>query len=172
MSDFDPKVVSAVLERGCKAYEDAPMCELAVLLSVIRAENFIHQAHHWQTRGPNFYSDHLMYERIYKATVKDIDALAERAAGLGDYALVNPVVTSQQVSDLVKAMIGSNASGNVEQYVLRSLQATSMTIGMVKAVSEVLSKKGKLTDGTANLVQQIADNQESHMYLLRQRAKA
>lgn len=171
MSEMDPKVVSALLERGCKSYEDAPYCELAMLLSVVRASNHLHLAHHWQTRGPTFYGDHLMYERIYKATTKDVDAIAERAVGLGDHRLVDPLISSQQIADLVKVMMTGAKESNVDQYVLRSMRAITMVVGMVKEVSESLKKKGTLTGGTDNLLQQVADNQEGHLYLLRQRAR-
>ena len=171
MSDVDQKMVEKILARSCEAYGGAPMCELAVLLSTVRAEAALHQAHHWQTRGPSFYGDHLLFEKVYDRANKIVDDLAERAVGSGDYKLVDPVVSSQQVADMVKLCASQNATDTPEQYVVCSLRASAMTLSMLRAVYDALSRKGKLSHGTDNLLQDIADKTEKSVYLLKQRCR-
>lgn len=36
---------------------------------------------HWNVKGPNFYSQHLLFQRIYETVGKSIDGLAELARG-------------------------------------------------------------------------------------------
>lgn len=170
MKDLDSSALSTILEEGCAAYGGEPMCELAVLLSMLRAANWVYQSHHWQTRGPQFYGDHLLYERIYEKTLKSIDALAERAVGAGDFPLVNPIVSSKQVGDMVRMMCTGEGQ-SPDQYVITSLKATAATLAMLRTVYEALSRKGKLSHGTDNLLQDIADKLEGHIYLLKQRAR-
>ncbi len=40
--------------------------ELAILLALLRSLNILHQSHHWQSEGNQFYSDHLLFQRLYE----------------------------------------------------------------------------------------------------------
>lgn len=170
MSDNEQKAIASVLAKGCEAYGGESMCELAVMLSMLRAVSTLHQAHHWQTRGTQFYGDHQLFEHLYDKLTKEVDRLAERAVGLGDYPLVNPIVATKQVAEMV-SMLSSGEGQSPEQYVVTSLKATAAAIVMIKSVQEALFRKGKLSDGTGNLLQGIADKLEGHVYLLKQRAR-
>ena len=171
MKDIEQSAIAAVLEQGCAAYGNEPMCELAVLLSMLRSTSFIHQAHHWQTRGPQYYGDHLLYERLYTELAESIDGLAERAVGAGDYPLVNPVVSSKQMSDMIRLVC--NGSGQTpEQYVVQSLKSVAATLGLLRLVYDALGKKKMLTHGIENLLQGVADKLEGQVYLLKQRARS
>lgn len=170
MADFDKDSLAAILSQGCEAYGNESMCELAVLLSMLRATGHVHQAHHWQTRGQQFYGDHLLFDRLYTEVRKSVDPLAERAVGSGDYPLVNAVVSSKQIADMVKLLCSGNGQ-SPDQYVMTSLKATAATLALLKVVYEALSRKGKLTHGTDNLLQDLSDTLEGHVYLLKQRAK-
>ena len=170
MADLDNDALSKILAQGCEAYGNESMCELAVLLSMLRATGHIHQSHHWQTRGQQFYGDHLLFDRLYTEVRKSVDPLAERAVGAGDYPLVNAVVTSKQIADMVKLLSVGNGQ-SPEQYVLTSLRSTAATLALLRIAYEALSRKGKLSHGTDNLLQDLADTLEGHVYLLKQRAK-
>ena len=50
---------------------------VAVLVS-LRALALLHQTHHWLSDGPEYYADHLLFERLYNETVEEIDAIGER----------------------------------------------------------------------------------------------
>lgn len=157
--------------RECTAeYGGAPMAELAVLLASLRAEAQIHQAHHWQTRGHTFYGDHLLFERIYGEINGLIDGLAERAIGKGDAILVQPLL---QMSHMVKfaKLFYSDAPVKPapEEMPVLSLRAILKSAVLLQMAYGALEAKNQLSHGLDNLLQGIADKQESLVYLLKQR---
>lgn len=172
MNDAEQNDLLSLLRRLSAQFSDVPMSELAALLSMMRAEALVHQAHHWQTRGASFYGDHLMFERIYKDVHKQNDALAERTVGYGSYALVSPVIAASQIHEVV-SFFYAQAPKNPEpnDYVMTSLRAALWMLGGIKIVRRSLEAKGQLSNGIDNLLQTIADTQEEHVYLLKQRAK-
>jgi DNA-binding ferritin-like protein len=40
--------------------------ELGVFIDLLRALSMLHHTHHWQTQGPHFMGDHLLYQRLYE----------------------------------------------------------------------------------------------------------
>jgi starvation-inducible DNA-binding protein len=51
-------------------------------LCLLRAAYIIHQNSHWTCSGPNFYSSHLLFQRLYESTTEKTDELAEKIVGL------------------------------------------------------------------------------------------
>lgn len=159
--------------QHCTAeYGNAPMSELAVLLASVRAEAMIHQAHHWQTRGLQYYGDHLLFERIYGEVNGFIDRIAERAVGSGQEILVQPLM---QISHMVKfsKLFYSDApvQPTPEEMPLLSLRALLKSSLLLQMAYTSLEQKGILSNGTDNLLQDIADKQEGLVYLLQQWSK-
>jgi len=152
----------------CPAYEGTSLPELGAVLVVLRAAAMMHQTHHWQTRGQSFYGDHLLFERLYNESLGFIDQVAERAVGASSRMLVCPRIQATQIAAVVQhwslgqepdpsAMIG--ISLNAETYVLECLKI---------ALSQ-LDSNGRLSAGTSNLLEGIADKHEEFIYLLQQR---
>jgi len=163
----------AALFDGClQKYGEAPMGELAVLLACIRAEAMIHQAHHWQTRGANYYGDHQLFMRIYEAVDGFIDGLAERVVGSCGHMFVQPMVQIEQVEAFSK-LFYATAPINPEasELPLLSLQAVLTSLAVLQKTYDALEVKGQLSNGTDNLLQGIADKQEELVYLLKQRTQ-
>ena len=46
---------------------------LASLGTMLHALLLLHQSAHWQVRGPTYYGDHLLFQRIYEGIAKEID---------------------------------------------------------------------------------------------------
>ncbi len=154
-----------LLDYGQNAY-----AELAALLAFLRAINVVHQTHHWQARGPSSYQDHLMFERIYDATLKMVDQLAERAVGLGAPVLVNAVIQGTHQLLIIKDLYnGAPVEPNPEQCVLISLKGALRFLVLLGLVRDLLAKKAMLTPGLDNLLQGLADKSEEFVYLLKQR---
>lgn len=153
-------------------YGNTPMSELAVLLAAIRAEGMIHQAHHWQTRGSSYYGDHLLFERVYGEVNGLVDGLAERAVGSGHHILVQPLLQMSQMAAFTK-LLYSDAPVNPspEEYVLLSFRAVLKSAVLLTMAYGSLQAKGILSNGTDNLLQDMADKQEGLIYLLKQRSK-
>lgn len=151
-------------------YSHYPMSELAVLLSCLRAAAFVHQTHHWQTRGDTFYADHLLYERLYNDSLPMIDQLAERTVGSGHHLLVHPVIQSGQVASLVKFFVGDIQTNlTTDESARVSLVTEVQLLALLSMVYQTIEGKQQLSPGTDNLLQDGADKHESFVYLLRQR---
>lgn len=165
--------VASVLAHFLLDYGQHAMAELAALLAFLRAVNLIHQTHHWQTRGPQFYGDHLLFERLYNDTLGMIDKLAERAVGSGSPVLVNPVIQSTHQLLIVKSLYNAAPiEASPDQCAFISLKGVLRFLVLQRIVYETLEKKGALSHGTDNLLQDIADKHEEFVYLLKQRVGA
>jgi hypothetical protein len=163
--------VANVLAHFLLDYGEQSMAELAALLTYLRALSFIHQTHHWQTQGTAFYADHLLFERLYNETQPLIDSLGERAVGAGTPVLVNPVIQSTHQLLIVKDLYNAAPmQAAPEQCVLISLKGVLRFLVLLRIGYELLEKKGMLSHGIDNLLQGIADVNESFVYLLKQRA--
>ena len=163
--------VANVLAHFLLDYGQESMAELAALLTYLRALAFLHQTHHWQTRGTTFYADHLLFDRLYNETLPLIDKIAERAVGSGSPVLVNPVIQSTHQLLIVKDLYNAAPmQAETEQCVLISLKGVLRFLVLLGIGYELLEKKGLLSHGTDNLIQDIADKSEGFVYLLKQRA--
>lgn len=138
--------------------------DLAVWLGFLRATGMIHQTHHWQTMGSAFYGDHLLLERLYKAVEDEVDTVGEKVVGLDSPALTNYFLQMKHMSAFLKAVTDAQ-----KQPMIVSLQAELVFIGTGEMITERLKKEGLLTSGLANLLGDILDRHESHVYLLQQR---
>lgn len=143
--------------------------ELGVLTGVLQAAAQVHQSHHWQTRGPNYYSDHLLFERLYSESVPFVDQVAERAVGLGGVALVSPFLQASLVQVLM-ALWGLESASAPLDFVAVSLEVERCLVDCIEEVRATMEDRGALTSGTDNLLQGIADKHEELIYLLQQRA--
>lgn len=141
---------------------------MSAVLSVLRAASFLHQTHHWQTSGPSYYADHLLFDRLYNDSQSFIDQVAERAVGLGNTGLVSPVGQVQQLSQIVGVIARGGA--DAEELVQTSLRMEALVLAVVDEAIEVLRASEALTPGVDNLLQGVSDQHETFVYLLQQRA--
>lgn len=141
---------------------------LSAVLVMLRAASFLHQTHHWQTQGPTYYADHLLFDRLYNDSQSFIDQVAERAVGLGHAGLVSPSAQAQQLAQVIGVVGGSD--GSPDQLVQTSLRMESLVLSVIDEATKVLRGSEALTNGTDNLLQGTADLHETFVYLLQQRA--
>ena len=162
--------ILTIIEHIKADFGPAPMSELAVLVAFLRAESIVHKAHHWQTRGENYYGDHLLFDRIVGDAAESIDPIAERMVGSGHIILAHPVLHAKHVSAVVQSFYeGAPVSPNPNEYALISLRAVLRTLVAIKVLYATLEQQGLLSLGTDNLVQGVADKHEEFVYLLKQR---
>lgn len=137
---------------------------LSAVLIALRAASFIHQTHHWQARGPEFYADHLLFQRLYEESQPFIDQVAERAVGAGSLGLVDAGQQATRIAGIVHVLSRGGSS-----LVNRSLQTESLVLSVVAQALKMLGASGAITNGTSNLLQGVADLHETFVYLLSQR---
>lgn len=138
--------------------------DLAVWLGFIRGLGMIHQTHHWQTSGDSFYGDHLMFERFYKAVQDEVDTIGEKIAGIDSPKLTNCFFQLRHIHNFVKKV-----NSKTDNLLLVSLAAEIVFIETGELITERLKDEGLLTSGIANMLGDILDRHESHVYLLNQR---
>jgi DNA-binding ferritin-like protein len=151
-----------------KAQYAGPFGLMGVLLSMLRAETVIHQTHHWQTRGPDYYGDHLLFDRLYNDTNGLIDSWAERTVSTGGVEYVGPVIQMAHQAVLVAYAQPEGLEGPAN-FPACSLAVVKMAIALVEAVRADLTALNMLSSGTDNMLQGIADKHEEFVYLLNQR---
>jgi len=162
-----------LLQTLVTPYGNAPMAELAALLACLRAEVWIHLAHHWQTRGCTYYGDHLLFMRLYEEADDLVDGLAEKAVGMGSHMLVQPRLQGMHTMAALMRLYGDTPDNpGAEDYPAISLRAVMCFLAFERLVYETLESQGKLSHGIDNMLQGIADKHEEFAYLLQQRCKS
>lgn len=135
--------------------------DLQVVLAILRAQSVLYQTAHWQVSGPESYSDHLLYERLYGGLSEEIDALAEKMVAHGGPQAVDAVL----LEGIVKTLVDFLAK--------ETLLAKRMLIsesGLIKLLEEISGPESEnsLPVGVENFLNELADNHETHVYLLKQ----
>jgi DNA-binding ferritin-like protein len=146
-----------------------PYAELSVVLVHLRHLAMLHQTHHWTAMGDPFYGDHLLFERMYNKSVEEIDAVAEKAVGMGNERNVNMALQATQLARLTNAYGATGSVPQARELALRSLQAETSFVTVVDAMCNSMKDQGTCTQGIENMLQGIADSHESHFYLLKRR---
>ena len=115
-------------------------------------------AAHQSITGATFFQDHAFLSELYEAYNDAFDDLAERAIGLGE--ALNHASIFAEAAVQAKSLTGMKAPAMIfNALMLREA-----------AVRKVLAECcGEATEGTANLLAQLADDSEKRAYKLKQR---
>lgn len=143
--------------------------ELSVVLVHLRYLALVHQTHHWIAKGDSFYGDHKLFEQLYDAIIEEIDAVAEKSVGLGSEFNVNMQLQLSQLNQLCKAYGSPQTVPQSNDLAKASLTAECNFQKMLKAACESMRNQGIETPGVENMLQNIADTHEKHLYLLKRR---
>lgn len=158
------------VDNMCSAWGGLPYSELSVILVHLRYLQLIHQNHHWTAKGDPFFGDHLLFQRLYDTVTSEIDAVAEKAVGLGTTDNVNVQLQVAQVTQLLQGYGTSQTIPQASELAKRSLAAEMNFLAMLKVVLCRLKESCQTTPGLDNMLAGIADVHESHVYLLKQRS--
>ena len=158
-----------LVDNMAAAWGGIAYAELSIVLVHLRYLAFVHQTHHWIAKGDPFYADHQMFERLYNGTVKEIDAVAEKAVGLGNEQNVNLALQVSQLQQLCKAYGSPQTVPQSSELARASLVAECNFLKILKACCESMRSQGIETPGVENLLHGIADAHEGYVYLLKRR---
>lgn len=136
---------------------------LAAYVASLRSIYLVHQNNHWQCSGPNFYGNHLLFERLYSEAGEQADALAEKAIGLFGVQ----VLDLRKQAGLIKTLT-TMYSGSPEDCVKNSLKAEQDFVKLSANVRTQLNELGAMTLGLDDLIMELASKSEGRMYLLQQ----
>lgn len=135
--------------------------ELGFLLAFLRALSIQYHHLHWVgSKGENFYGDHLLYERIYKNILDEIDQLGERLAVI-QKNLLNSIPQTKIISTILKHFSLENPE--------HILEMENVFIYCLQFIIDLLRENNKLTVGFEQLLGDIGNTHEMHTYLLKQR---
>lgn len=140
----------------CMELKDA----MQMLLSKVRGLELFYQTAHWSCHGPDSYSDHLLYERLYNDVVEELDMVGERAIGL------TLDVSTVAIEDSLHAIMESIAVESVD-----TCDLCTVAIILEEEFLGLIDVFGKspISAGLTDLVGQLGSKHEEHMYLLQQR---
>ncbi len=172
----DPMIEESLLTKVIQPFNGERYAELGAIVGMLEGLSVLFQTLHWQINGQSFYGDHLMFQRIYETFDDQIDAVAEKAVGLGNEKLVDSGKITKTL-DIFLNHIRSNAptavmDDNKQSFSIKGKYALEVFIQTVEKIMLELKDKGELSKGLDNLLAGILDIQESNLYLLKQRVLA
>ena len=134
------------------------------LLAALRAIHFLHWTSHWQAKGDPSYGDHLLFQRLYEEVAGEIDGLAEKAVALGGNSAVSPTAAVGRMAEYVQTW-----GASVECGADCALRAEQDLQAIVRGTYEGLKESGDLSLGMDDFLMSLANDHETHLYLLQQR---
>jgi DNA-binding ferritin-like protein len=159
--------IDSVWKSMTEIFEPNPFAGLAAFLAATEALQMLEHSHHWQTKGESFYGDHLLFQRLYEAVLVDIDLIGEKLIGVsGDASLTNYFKRVKAIEMFLKAVTPHN-----QPYVVVSHDAELMYVRMGGELMDQLEQAGLLTRGLEQMLGNVLDKHEEHIYLLDQRVK-
>jgi DNA-binding ferritin-like protein len=146
-----PDLANVVAHTAVAAVNTEPLVKLLVFE---RALFSYHQAAHWRSSGAQYYGDHLLFQRLYEAIADEIDSLGERIMGLGG---------------AIEVAAQTHAAGKLLDQWRGELTAQAQACEQQFLALIGSTMQGQWSDGVQNLLQGIADQHETHVYLLGRR---
>ena len=169
---LNPELRSEIEQRATKFLQERVQSydgketlypDLAIWLGCLRGLAMIHHTHHWQTRGKEFYGDHLLLDKLYTTVEGEVDPLGERIVGLDSSFLVNYCSQIKHMMAFMKLVTEDATPLQI------SLLGELMFISIGEIVLKRLKETDLLTSGLSNLMEGMMDTHEVHVYLLQQR---
>lgn len=137
--------------------------ELLDLWACLRAAHHLYWTLHWQSKGSQFYGDHLLFERLYTARVEEIDGLAEVIAGHYGAGQLDPVKAWAAAGAKISAATKLTNPIGIAQMVLKSAEVAN------KAIPSDMGAECPYPGGLQNFIQGISTAHIGDLYLLKQR---
>lgn len=140
------------------------MTTVATSLNHLLANYQVHyqklRNYHWNVRGPMFFELHVKFEELYTGAALKVDELAERVLALG----AKPLSTLKDQLDAASLSEdhGDPDAQDMVANTLADLEALTKEVrGLVKQAADAGD------DGTVNLLDPFADEQEKTAWMLR-----
>jgi starvation-inducible DNA-binding protein len=140
------------------------MSDVSDGLNLLLADYQVHyqklRNYHWNVKGPLFFGLHLKFEELYTAAALKVDALAERVLALGGHPL------STLKDQLAHARLAEDdGSPDAEAMVRTTMDDLGRLNDALRETARVAGAAGD--DGTVNLLDPMADEQEQTAWMLR-----
>jgi len=140
-----------------------PLHTLRQLLALLRAQVVIYQDAHWEVSGPQFYGDHLMFERLYQGVLGQIDTLAEKMVVMYGSEAVQATAVSRLTTWWVERWSKVDGLHN------RGLQSEVDFEQIADTAYAQLEEADELSMGMDDFLMAMVNSHETNLYLLQQR---
>lgn len=158
------KVIKKVLAKISQTAEPEKYVEFfQVALAQLDFLNLWYHSCHWLSKNKEYYSDHLLFQRLYEGVAAEIDPLAEKAVVVSDESAVDRGVHLKLMAEkeeIVKGMQKDN-----KDFLEISIALES------EFLQYLADKTPMMSQGTRNLLDTFSELHETHLYLLNQRKK-
>ncbi len=134
---------------------------LSTYVAFLRSLYLIHQNNHWISKGHNFYSNHILLQRLYESAQSNADKAAEKVVGLFGSEAISIV---DQASDIKKFM----SRYTDKNPIVNSLNAERDFLKAAQKLYDMLKEANELTLGLDDLILSICSDREEAVYLLQQ----
>lgn len=144
---------------------------LKIVLNYLRALKFVSWNAHWTSKGPNFYGDHLLFEKIYQGdddseSIDDlIDTLAEKMVFLG----IN--VNDVDIFEEIYVATIRSFFDNKNDLPTAVFFVVSSTLVSLNEAYKKGSKTKEMSLGLDDYLMATSNHLETYAYLLNQRRK-
>ena len=133
--------------------------------AMLRAQHQLFWTYHWRAKGQGYYSDHLLFQRLYEARIPEIDRMGEVIMAVGGPEAVDPVRSWIGVKDVIDR---THELGDASD-VVKSIALVKEALARIEAANRTLGKNN-YSIAINNVLAGIADKQLEALYLLQQRA--
>ena len=133
---------------------------LQELLAVLHGIHWNHQTTHWQAEGENFYSNHLLFQRLYEGLPEQYDGLAEKMVSYFGKEAVDQSIIIERSKNWTEKW------SKTSEPIKRAIQAEHDLQKMLKKIYENLKEKNEITLGLDDFLMGLANDHETHLYLL------
>lgn len=133
---------------------------LKEVLASLRAQSWLYQTLHWRVQGERFYELHLLFERLYGGLNGQIDALAEKLVGYYGAEAVDADDSMNRAAKWLKEWRGEPVDA--------ALASEKQLQSVVRKTYETLKNKKELSLGLDDYLMSLANDHETHLYLLGQ----
>ncbi len=136
------------------------------LLCFLQALTLYYQSCHWTAKGPSFYSDHLLFGKLYEQTASQVDSLAESVV-LYQAQFPAKNATFYGEAGMQPSAIAAAVAKKVSTFpdsvgVAQALIAETEFVRYLTQVSQLAN----VDPGFANLLTAMAETHNNHLYLL------
>lgn len=133
---------------------------LLLLLDQLHASYHVYREGHWTVQGNDYYGNHLLLERIYTETEKEIDGLAEMLVGsYGSDVIARHHDGASKWTESFK---------NPEHPMKGALKAAQTVRATIDLARDALKQSGEWTTGWDELLMALAKEKDHHLYFLQQ----
>jgi len=147
--------MALILYLGMKKTAQNPIQHMTLYVAFLRALYNTHQNNHWETKGPNYYGNHLLFQRLYESTADLVDQAAEKTVGVfGELAKHD-----DWIGKITNKYSADKYGGD---HVKSSLEASKAFLDLSEKLYNNLKESGKITLGLDDMIMATSNAVEVH----------